>query len=124
MTSMFCQLTMTLRKRKNTIKTTSMEQITFEYETYPECTVVALNASLDDFKAQPVMDNGVPCVRFAERTVKDCRHIDGCVYLHKGHVEDSVMCDLIEKFVKLKKEKGKDWRGTDKLILPNDKIII
>ena len=99
-------------------------QITFEYEEYPECTVVALNASLDDFKGHPVTENGVPCVRFVERTVKDCRHIDGCIYFHKGHVEDSVMCSLIEKFVKLKEEKKKDWKRCGKLILPNNKITI
>lgn len=121
MTSMFCQLTTTSKRRKNMIKTE--HQITFEYENYPECTVVALDAKLDDFKGQGVMVDGKPCIKFVERTVKDCTHIDGCIYLHKGHVSDSVMCDLIEKFNKLKKE-SKDWKPSNKLVLPNTKITI
>lgn len=98
-------------------------QITFEYKVYPECTVVALDAPLDYFQGQPVIQDGQPCVRFNERTVKDCTQIDGCVYLHKGHVPDSVMVDLIEKFVKLRQE-SKGWKTADKLVLPKTKIKI
>lgn len=98
-------------------------QITFEYKVYPECTVVALDATLDYFEGQPVMQDGMPCLKYNERTVKDCTNIDGCVYLHKGHVPDSVMVDLIEKFIKLKNE-SKDWKETGKLVLPNSKITI
>lgn len=98
-------------------------QITFEYETFPECTIVALDEKLDYFRAQPVMQDGKPCVRYNERTIKDCTKIDGCIYLHKGRVSDSVMCDLIEKFVKLKGE-SKNWKPADKLVLPKSKIII
>lgn len=96
-------------------------QITFEYEEFPDCTVVALDATLDDFKAKPIMRDGKPYVTFAEKTVKDCRYIDGCIYMHLGRVSDAVMCDLIEKFLKLKKDK-KNWKPKNKLILPNDKI--
>lgn len=98
-------------------------QITFEYKVYPECTVVALDAPLSYFQGQPVTQDGLPCVKFNERTVKDCTQIDGCVYLHKGHVSDSVMVDLIEKFNKLKQE-SKNWKMADELVLPNTKIKI
>lgn len=102
---------------------TNNQQPYFEYQVYPEATVVALNASLDDFKAQAVMRDGHPCVMFKEKTIKDCTKIDGCVYLHLGHVSDAVMCDLIEKFQKLKKEQ-KNWQPKGKLILPNTSIKI
>ena len=95
----------------------------FEYEEYPEATVVALNATLDDFKAQPITRDGKPYVHFKERTVKDCTRIDGCVYMHLGRVSDMVMCDLIEKFQKLKRE-SKNWKPKGKLILPNTAIKI
>lgn len=99
------------------------QQPYFEYEVYPGVTVVALNATLDDFKAQPITRDGKQFVNFKERTVKDCTLIDGCVYLHLGHVSDAVMCDLIEKFQKLKKE-SKNWQPKGKLILPNTAIKI
>lgn len=98
-------------------------QITFEYETFPNCTVVALDAQLSDFQAQPIERDGKTYVHFKERTIKDCRNIDGCIYLHKGRVSDSVMCDLIEKFNKLKQE-SKNWKEKDNLILPKTKIIL
>lgn len=98
-------------------------QITFEYKVYPECTVVALDAPLDYFEGQPVIQDGLPCIKFNERTIKDCTQIDGCIYLHKGYVSDNVMVDLIEKFNKLKQE-SKNWKTADKLILPNTKIEI
>lgn len=98
-------------------------QIIFEYQNYPECTMVALDATLDYFKGYPITVNGLPCVKFNERTVKDCTKIDGCIYLHKGTVSDNVMCDLIEKFNKLKQE-SRDWKEAGKLILPKTKITI
>lgn len=112
---------MILKKKKNTINMT--HQITFEYQTYPECIVVALDARLNDFKGQPIIQDGKPCLKYAERTIKDCRNIDGCIYFHKGHVSDNIMCDLIEKFNKLKQE-NKNWKQTGKLILPNSTIKI
>lgn len=98
-------------------------QTTFEYEEYPTCTIVALDAPLDYFKEQPIMRDGKLYSHFNERTIKDCTKIDGCIYLHKGHVSDSVMCDLIEKFNKLKTE-SKDKKSKGTLILPKTKIII
>ncbi len=92
--------------------------IKFEYQKVGDITVVALDASLEDFKPHPYLQNGVPVMRIAERTVKDCRNIDGCIYFHLGYVTDSVMIDLIEKFWKLRKEagwkKGKDYFGLNK----------
>lgn len=118
------QQTMILKKKKNMIKIRNTNnQITFEYQDYPECTVVALEATLDDFKGQPVVVDGKPHVRFAERTIKDCTKIDGCIYFHKGRVSDSLMCDLIEKFNKLKKE-HKEWKSSGRLILRDNKIKI
>ena len=103
--------------------TNTKQQPYFEYEIYPEATIVALNATLDDFKGHATMRDGQPCVVFKEKTIKDCTKIDGCVYLHLGHVTDAVMCDLIEKFQKLKKEQ-KNWQPKGKLILPNTAIKI
>lgn len=85
-----------------------MERLKFEYQELGNITVVALNASLKDFKPQPHLQNGVPVMKIAERTIKDCRNIDGCIYFHLGRVKDSVMIDLIEKFWKLRKESG--WK--------------
>lgn len=93
----------------------------FEYEEYPQCTVVALNASLDDFKAQPLTEDGRAMVNFKARTVKDCTLIDGCIYMHLGHVSDGVMCDLIEKFQKLKRE-SKNWKSKAKIAIPKTPI--
>jgi hypothetical protein len=87
-------------------------KINFEYQTFDGLKIVALDASLSDFKAQPVRgENGKLEMRIAEKTVKDCRYIDGCIYYHLGRVSDSVMVDLIEKFQKLLKEKG--WKPVD-----------
>lgn len=118
---MSCQLTMIRKRRKNMID--NKQQPYFEYEVYPEATVVALNATLDDFKGHAIMRGGQPCVVFKEKTIKDCTKIDGCVYLHLGHVSDAIMCDLIEKFQKLKKEQ-KNWQPKGKLILPATTIKI
>lgn len=105
------------------INKNNKQQPYFEYEVYPEAIVVALNATLDDFKGHAIMRDGQPCVVFKEKTIKDCTKIDGCVYLHLGHVSDAVMCDLIEKFQKLKKEQ-KNWQPKGKLIMPNTTIKI
>lgn len=84
--------------------------INFEYQEIDlkghKFTVVALDSKLKDYDFQPVIENGMIKMRNCDKTVKDCRNIDGCVYFHKGFVSDSVMVDLIEKFQKLKKEKG------------------
>lgn len=94
--------------------------IHFEYQKFKNLTVVALDSKLSDYGFQPVMENGKLVVRSPEKTVKDCRNIDGCVYFHLGHVSDSVMVDLIEKFNKLKKEKG--WKQQQGLIVPDHKF--
>lgn len=110
-----------MSKRKTL--TDKEHQTIFEYETFPECTVVALDAPLSYFAAQPITQNGTTCVRFNDRTIKDCTRIDGCIYMHKGCVPDNVMVDLIEKFNKLKAE-SKDWKTKGRIILPNTKITI
>ena len=96
--------------------------IPFEYQVLPEhgITVVALNSHLKDYEFQPIFENGNLVMKSPERTVKDCRHIDGCVYWHLGHVSDQVMVDLIEKFQKLKKEKG--WKPGKGLDIPDPKF--
>lgn len=94
--------------------------IHFEYQKFNNLTVVALDSKLSDYGFQPVMENGKLVAKCPERTVKDCRNIDGCVYFHLGHVSDSVMVDLIEKFNKLKEEKG--WEPQHGLIVPDHKF--
>lgn len=97
--------------------------IHFEYQEIPQMgiTVVALDSKLSDYGLQPVSgENGELSVRIPEKTVKDCRNIDGCVYFHLGRVTDSVMCDLIEKFQKLRTEDG--WKPGQGLIVPDDKL--
>lgn len=94
--------------------------IHFEYQKFKNLTVVALDSKLSDYGFQPVMENGKLVVKYPEKTVKDCRNIDGCVYFHLGHVSDSVMIDLIEKFNKLKKEKS--WKQQQGLIVPDHRF--
>lgn len=97
--------------------------IRFERQWLPnhQCTVVALDARLTDFEGKPVMINGKPMVRLPEKTVKDCRKIDGCVYLHLGHVTDRVMVSLIELYQKAKdNEKWQD--NQNGLVVPDEKL--
>lgn len=84
--------------------------IPFEYQFIPSkgVTLVALDSHLKDYDFQPTWENGQLKMKCPEKTIKDCTHIDGCIYFHLGHVPDSVMVDLIEKFQKLKQEKG--WK--------------
>lgn len=78
----------------------------FEFQQFPEATIVALDAKLDDFKAVPVKDNtGHEGLRFNERTIKDCTKIDGAIYMHKGRVSDRVLCEKIEIFQKALQDK-------------------
>ena len=97
--------------------------IRFERQYLPshKCTVVALDARLSDFEGKPVEINGKPMVRLPEKTVKDCRRIDGCVYLHLGHVTDRVMVELIELYQKAK-DSGKWQDNQNGLIVPDDKL--
>lgn len=94
--------------------------IHFEYQKFKNLTVVALDSKLSDYGFQPIMGNGKLVVKCPKKTIKDCRNIDGCVYFHLGHVSDSVMVDLIEKFNKLKEEKG--WKQQQGLIVPDHKF--
>lgn len=94
--------------------------IHFEYQKFKDFTVVALDSKLSDYGFQPVMKDGKQMVEIPAKTVKDCRNIDGCVYFHLGHVTDSVMIDLIEKFNKLKEEKG--WVQQQGLVVPDHKF--
>lgn len=92
---MSCLLIMTRKRKKNMTK-----PVCFEWEHYgdEDVTVVALEATLDDFKAQPITIDGKPFSQFKERTIKDCRMIDKCIYLHLGHINDDKMTDLIQLF--------------------------
>lgn len=94
--------------------------INFEYQTFNNVTVVALDSKFSDYQFQPRMENGQVVMRCPEKTIKDCRNIDGCVYFHLGHVSDTVMIDLIEKFQKLKQEKG--WKQQKGLVIPDNKF--
>jgi hypothetical protein len=94
--------------------------IHFEYQQVGTVTIVALDSKLSDYGFQPQEENGQIIMRTPERTIKDCRNIDGCVYFHLGHVTDTVMIDLIEKFQKLKQEKG--WKQNPGIIVPDHKF--
>lgn len=96
--------------------------IHFEYQQFGNTTVVALDSKLKDYDFNPVKINGQLRMQLSEKTIKDCRNIDGCIYLHIGRVSDSVMVDLIEKFQKLKMEKG--WKPGKGLVVPDNKFII
>ena len=92
-----------------TIKT-DRGPIHFEYDIYPEGTVVALDAKLDDFKAKPCkLPDGTDGVEYPSKTAKDCRYIDGRIYLHLGIVSDSEMVRLIGVFLEALKDK-KLWK--------------
>lgn len=102
----------------------------FEYKEFPDLnlTIVALDSKLSDYDFMPVIENGKaitdafgrPMVTQTAKTIKDCRGIDGCIYLCLGHVSDAKMVDLIEKFQKLKKEKG--WKPNLSPIVPDPKF--
>lgn len=96
--------------------------IHFEYQEIGGMTVVALDSKLSDYDFQAAFENGQKVMKQPARTVKDCRNIDGCVYFHLGHVDDRVMVDLIEKFQKLKAEKG--WKQEQGLLIPDHKFKI
>ena len=97
--------------------------IRFERQYLPNyhCTVVALDAKLSDFEGKPTMINGKLMVRLPEKTVKDCRGIDGCVYMHLGHVSERLMVDLIELYQKA--AKSEKWQENHNgLVMPDDKL--
>ena len=94
--------------------------IHFEYQEVGDYTLVALDSKLNDYKIHPATENGKLVMKIPEKTIKDCRHIDGCVYLHLGRATDALMVDLIEKFQKLKQEKG--WKQNEGLYIPDNKI--
>lgn len=96
--------------------------IYFEYQVIKGVTIVALDSKLSDYGFQIKSEDGKLVKTRAERTVKDCRNIDGCIYFHLGRVTDSVMIDLIEKFQKLKNEKG--WKENVGLVVPDVKFKI
>lgn len=99
-----------------------MKPIHFEYQVFNNFTLVALDSKLSDYEFQPVYEHGNLVMKAPAKTIKDCTNIDGCVYLHLGQVDDSVMVDLIEKFNKLKKEKG--WKRERGLIVPDNQMKI
>ncbi len=96
--------------------------IHFEYQQFGDLTVVALDSKLSDYNFKPVMQDGQMMMQIPAKTIKDCRNIDGCVYFHLGRVDDRVMVDLIEKFQKLKREKG--WKPGKGLVVPGNKFKI
>lgn len=98
------------------------KKIHFEYQKIGNFTVVALDSKLSDYNFQPTNEGGQVVVRVPEKTVKDCRNIDGCVYFHLGHVPESTMVELIEMFQKLKDEDG--WKPQQGLIVPDHKFKI
>lgn len=96
--------------------------IHFEYQVLKShgFTIVALDSRLSDYEFQPKWEGDQLVMKSPDKTVKDCRHIDGCVYFHLGHVTDAVMVDLIEKFQKLKQEEG--WKPEAGIPVPDPKF--
>ena len=94
--------------------------IHFEFQQFGNVTVVALDSKLKDYDFKSINIGGKMVVQLPEKTVKDCRNIDGCIYFHLGRVSDSVMVDLIEKFQKLKMERG--WKPGKGLAIPDNKF--
>lgn len=121
--------TMILKKKKNMTKLIlPTNAIHFEWDYYSEdkVTVVALDNSLDYFKAHPMMIHGKLYDVFNERLTKDCKCIDGCIYFYAGK-DDEVwkMNDLIEKFQNMRKDmiSKKTWKPTGKATINNNSII-
>lgn len=98
----------------------------FEWEEHKDenVTVVALNDKLNYFRAQPIMIDGKPMEKFNEKMVKDCRNIDGCIYMHRDKIPEYKMNDLIGKFQKVKKELGDKWKPTGRITVKDNSIII
>jgi len=96
--------------------------IRFEKQYLPKlgCTVVALDARLSDFEGKPFIQDGRQMIRLPEKTAKDCRNIDGTIYLHLGRATDSEMTRLIELYQKALK--NETWHENDKLIVPDEKL--
>ncbi len=94
--------------------------IHFEFQQIGNLTVVALDSKFADYDFKPDFSSGKLEMRCPEKTIKDCRNLNGHVYFHLGRVSDSVMCDLIEKFHKLKMEKG--WKPGKGLVVPDHKF--
>lgn len=94
--------------------------IHFEYQELNGFTVVALDSKLSDYNFQPAFENGQKVLKCVDKTIKDCRNIDGCVYFHLGRCDDATMVRLIELFQKLKAEKG--WKQQQGLIVPDHKF--
>lgn len=84
-------------------------------------TVVTLDSRFSDYDPKPVMEDGRMVMKTVEKTIKDCRAIDGCVYLHLGRATDAEMVRLIQIFQKLKQEKG--WKEEIEPIVPDAKFI-
>lgn len=96
--------------------------IHFEYQDIPQTgtRIVALDCTIKQLQPVAYLKDGKPMLKLPEVTIKDCTHIDGCIYYHLGRVPDTVMVDLIEKFQKLAKEDGwKENKGFN-FILPDN----
>ena len=93
-------------------------RISFEFTEVPETPVmaaykvVALNSRLKDYDAKAKMVDGQLKLIKPAATVKDCRHIDGCVYFMLGRVPDAIMTDYIEKFQKVLKD-NVEWKEVE-----------
>ena len=105
-----------MMERKKRQKRNPDVPIHFEWQQFGNYKIVALDARLSDFKGVAYLDNGVPMMRFPEKTVKDCRNIDGCIYYCLGRADDSYMIDLIEKFQILIKDK-RGWKPQQGIII-------
>lgn len=67
---------------------------------------VSLNSRLSDYERKIITIKGEPTVIIPEMAIKDCRKIDGCVYLAPKDTPEPKMNELIETFNKLLNEKN------------------
>lgn len=98
------------QKTRNMIK--PMEKLSFQYRDLQQgYRVVAFNAPLDYFITKVKQGPNGPVAFLEEMTVKDCRHIDNTVYFMKGRVSDTVICQMIDLYNKVK-DNGK-WKQVE-----------
>lgn len=120
---------MILKKKKNMTKLIlPTNTVHFEWDYYSEdkVTVVALDNTLDYFKAHPKMIDGKLYDVFNERLTKNCQYLDGCIYFYAGKKDEEwKMNDLIEKFQNMKRDMidKKQWVPTGKATINDNSII-
>lgn len=77
--------------------------------------IVVLNGKVEDVLPKVVNKDGKLFQVIPELTTKDCRHIDGCVYLHPGNCPDHLMSEWCQQFQNMLADR-KAWQTTTEVI--------